>query len=106
MKLFQTVQKNFAVLGIGRGRSKTNRKLVFTWLILSLTVAAGTAFIVFEAKTFEEYTSDLYTTSGDAVVASMFIIMVIKMDRLFELIDMIEQAVDESELDLNLFFEI
>lgn len=104
MKLFQTVQKNFAVLGIGRGRSKTNRKLVFTWLILSLTVAAGTAFIVFEAKTFEEYTSDLYTTSGDAVVASMF--MVIKMDRLFELIDMIEQAVDESELDLNLFFEI
>lgn len=64
MKLFQTVQKNFAILGIARERSKTNRKLVVTWLILSLAVAAGAAFIVFEAKTFEEYTTDPYTTSG------------------------------------------
>lgn len=111
MKVLQTVQKNFAVLGINPKRinpkqSKSDGKIVMTWLILSLATTSSAIFLLVEAKTFQEYTNNIYSTSAGAVLATTFTIVIFKMEKLFESIDSLEDIIDKSELVLNILFRI
>lgn len=101
MKILRTVQKNFAFFGIGPNQLKFNKRLVITWLILSLATIAGAMFIAFEAKTFQEYTTDLYTASGGAIITAILTILIVKMEKLFKLIDDIQQTISKSELNFE-----
>lgn len=102
MKVFQEVQKNFIAFGIVPNQSKLNGKLAVTWLVLSLSTTLSASFLVFDAETFQEYTTSIYLSSGGAMAAALFTITIFKMEKLFKLKDVIETTINESELILKL----
>lgn len=101
MKLFQIIQKNFAVLGVKANLSRFNGKLVKTCIIYSLGTTSSAAFLFFKAKTFVEFTSNIYVTTALAGISSYFIFWIIKLENFFKLIDNIEKFCEESELIPN-----
>lgn len=96
MKAFQILQDNFAAFGIEPNQSKSNKRGVMTWLILSLSATSGSIFLAFDAKTFQEFINCMYTTSSAVVVAVIFTIMFLNMEKLFKLTDCIEKTIDKS----------
>lgn len=103
MKIFRKFQRILKTLGLAPNQSRTNEKLVMTWLILSLGTIAGAIFLVFEAKTFQEYTNGIYTTSAGTVVTTIFTTMILKMEKLLRLIDNFDKTIVESEFVFNYF---
>lgn len=97
MKHFQVVQKNFAFLGINANQSGFNEKLVKTCLIYGLTVTSSVLFLFFEAKTFLEFTSNIYITTAIAVINAYFIIWILKLEKFFNLIHKLETLIEGSE---------
>lgn len=98
MKLFQLIQKNLSTLGIDSHQSKCSwRKLMMTWLIFGLTITSSVLFLIFKAKTFEEFTNNIYITSGDSMLCIDFAIVVFKREKLFKLINDFEKFVNISE---------
>lgn len=102
MRSFQKIQRILKTFGLTPNQSKTNEKLVMMWLILSLGTIAGVAFLAFEAKTFQEYTDGIYTTSAGIVITALFTTLIFKKEKLFKLIDSFEKIITESELVLEL----
>lgn len=96
MKLFQVVLKNFSILGISSDHSKLNGKLVKTFLIYALGGSLSVAFLFYEAKTFMEYTSNIYVTTAIAVISTYFTILTLKSKKFFKLIDNLMIFIDES----------
>lgn len=79
MKIFQTVRSNFAILGIS-----------------SISV-----FLVYVAKSFEEYTNSIYITSVSVALFVTLSFLVRRMANLFEFIDNLDKIVDESEYNTH-----
>lgn len=105
MKIFETLRENFKVLGIDTNQSKSNIKLVMTWLILSLATTLSATFLFVDAKTSLEYTTNVYTTSDLAVLTLFLTIVIFKMEKLFKFIHLCEDFINRSELDLKILFE-
>lgn len=80
MKLFQTVQEDLWLLGLRSNQSRKNRELAKTWLILILATVCGIAFLLFEAKTFQEYTMSLYITSSIVILDASLTVMILKKE--------------------------
>lgn len=97
MKILQTVQKKYAILGICSNQSKCNRKSVLMCLIYSLGCTLSALFLFYEANSFQEYTNNIYITSALAMCVTFFAIVVVKMRKLFEMIDNMEKSIDESK---------
>lgn len=98
MKLFQLIQKNFSVLGITSNQTKYSRiKLVMTLIIYGLITTSSILFLVFEADTFDEFTNNIYITSGCVMMCIIFVIMAFKQGKLFELIDSFDKFIDKSK---------
>lgn len=98
MKLLQIVKKNFEFLGIGSKRSFSNNiKSVIAILIFSLSTSLGTVFLLFEANTFLEYTTNIYVTTTTFGALVEFISILFQKKNLFKLIDEMENFVDTSE---------
>lgn len=97
MKLFQVVQKNFAVFGIAANRPIFNKKLVKICLYYGVDLTLSTVYLVFEAETFLEYTSNIYVTTALLVICSYFAIWILKLEKFFALIDDVERFIRESK---------
>lgn len=97
MKLFQIVQKNFALLGICSNESRLNRKSVMIFLAFGLAINFGILFLFFKANTSLEYTNNIYMTTVMILSCIAFAIMLLKKGKLFKLIAKIEEFFDESE---------
>lgn len=97
MKLFQVIQKNFLVLGISSNQPRLNGKLVKTCLVYALSVTLSAAFLFFEAKSFIEYTSNIYITTAVSVISTYFIVWILKLKKFFKLIENLENFYDESK---------
>lgn len=105
MKSFQAIQKNFAVLGIDRNQSKSHKNVVMTWLTLCLATIFSATFFALKAHTFEEYITNIYTTSAGAMIVTILTILIFEVESLFVLINIIEKTIDESELVLSSLFQ-
>ena len=101
MKLYQIVQKNFALLGISPNQSRCNQKSVFIFFILSLAITLGAVFIFFKANTFLEYTQNIYITITFFGMYISFLAILFQKGELFELIDYMEKNADESEYQIK-----
>lgn len=106
MKYFQVVQKNLTVLGIAANRPVFNIKLVKICLFYGLDLTLSAVFLFSEAKTFLEYTSNIYITTALLVISSYFSIWILKLGKFFNLIDDVEKLSGKSETNKYNFIEL
>lgn len=102
MKVFETALKNLRILGT-EWDDKTQRfyysfkkntiSLGFGALCFTLTLL----FIIYEAKTFEEYTEALFICSSAVMSDTIGIFIYIKLDEFSEFVKICSIAADESE---------
>lgn len=101
VKFFQSVQNNFEMLGISSHRATQNRLLdVKFWMILlqfGVVLISYICFIFHEAKTFEEYTSSMYSILTVLATALHFLMNQWKMRNLFHFTANLENFINKSE---------
>lgn len=97
MKILQTVQENFEILGICRNQPRFNAKSVMACLVYGVGITFSTTFLICDANNFQEYTNNLYITTALAAGLVCIINTLLKMNHLFALTDDIEETLDRSE---------
>lgn len=99
-KVFQIIQRNLASAGITPNLLNqpypVNGKIFVGFLILGLFMCCNFKYTFYEAKTFVEYTQTVYVGSLAAVIFLALTIIILKVDKLFELIDECENIVQTS----------
>lgn len=105
MKLFQSVQETFATLGITLNQSMKNNpfntRTLAAFSSYILTVTLYTVFLFHDAKTFWEYTDNIYTNSATIVIVVCYVIIALNMEKCFALIDRCVTIVATSKLIPN-----
>lgn len=96
MKLFQIIQKNFALLGISSNQSLCNRQSVVAFSIYGFASIFSSAFLFFKANTFLEYTMNVFVTTTIFAIWIAFTVILFKKQNLFQLIDEFERLFDKS----------
>lgn len=101
MKLFQSVQENFAVIGVTSDQSMQsnafNNRILAAVSTYTLNVALYIVFLFHDASTFGEYTYNIYSNSATILILICYIIVVFKMNKCFALIDRCATVVAKSE---------
>lgn len=102
MKLFQSVQENFAVIGVTLDQSMKinpfNERILAALLSYTLNVASYIVFLFHDATTFLEYTYNIYANSATILILICYIIVIFKMKKCFALIDGCANIVAEGKL--------
>lgn len=105
MKIFQTIQKNFAMLGISanqtRERSSINFKNSIAFVLILLNFCSQFINLIFLADNFEEYTICIYAFFTVMMFEMEFGIHVWKMTKLFKFIENFQRLIESSELNRN-----
>lgn len=106
MKLFQSALNYFSMLGIRSNQSFANVNLFIAEIIFITQVSADCVFIIFEAKTFRQYTYILFFMSTTVMAVACFTIFATKRVHLFQMIDITEEIVEKSEWSLWFNFQL
>lgn len=105
IKIFESVQNNFELLGISSHRANQNHFLdVKFWMILlqfGVVLISYMCYIFYEAKTFEEYTSTMYSILTLLTTALHFLMHQWKMRNLFKFIVNFENFINKSEYKIR-----
>lgn len=105
MKLFQSVQENFATLGITREQSIRNNpfnaRMLAAFSTYILMIASIAVFFFHDANTFWEYTNNIYNLSAIILIFISFVTVVFNMRKCFALIDSCAAVVAKSEWTKN-----
>lgn len=100
LKVFQTTQKNFAMMGISRKLATQayplNVRILMGFLILYSLAIFNLIYTIYYAKTFAEYTQSVYVFSLGALIILALFIVILKVNKLFELIDNCNSIVNMS----------
>lgn len=102
MKLFQSSQKHFALLGITPSQSHEkypilNGKILTNYFWNWFTAILFSVNIFYEANNFQEYVELIYRMLMPVLIVICFTIIICKMDILFQFIDSCEKIVDKSK---------
>lgn len=102
MKLFQLIRKNFMALGIDSKQAfdstkPYNKKILGCFFMIGLNNIFFLVYMFHIAESFLEYTESMYMASAAIVIGVIFICLVLKMKKLFELIDGIEKHINGEE---------
>lgn len=101
MKIFETIQRHFATLGITvnltRKTSSLSLKNVVILLAMLFCVVSQIICIISVAETFEEYTLCIYGSFTLAVTDIEIGMHIWKMKQLFAFIDNFENLIEASE---------
>ena len=101
MKLFQSVQRQFAELGINSQQLIQTYPFNRTILLISFSyvcnIISYSSFMYYEANTFREYTDSVYVTSTNVLVAICFAIVVLQVEGFFKFISCCVEIVATSE---------
>lgn len=102
MKIFQSIQRNFATLDItvsqSREPSLISRKHLIICVILCANICTNVVSIISLAESFDEYTFCIYGSFTLTMTGVEFIIHIWKMRQLFQFIENFEQLIETSEL--------
>lgn len=105
MKIFHSIQKNFAILGVDLYQSKQdhafNQRNVMVLIIFGLSLISG-CVSVSHANTFSEYINAFHIGVTVAFGGLTFAIVMYQMKLLFAFIESIEKLIDESECNSNI----
>ena len=100
MRLFEEVQRNFAVLGISSiaaNQNSFNCRTVIGLLTFGSSTFLHLVFLFHEAKTFGEYTDNIYMTTATVATAVCFINVILNMNKVFQYIESLDEIVNKSE---------
>lgn len=102
MKIFQTIQKNFALVGyipIQEQKNKgTFRKLQFLRMFSPvLSICLVGVYFLFVADSSEEYMYSFFTILIDVGVIVSQASLIFKNDEIFQIIDSIEMVANDSD---------
>lgn len=101
MKLFQSVQRSFALVGITSGQSNGPKQ--FNWKIsiaicsYSAQAIAFNVYLFHIATTFWEYTDNIFINSAASAVVTGFTIVAFNKPKFFGFIDSCETFVVKSK---------
>lgn len=106
MKLFQSSQEKFAILGITSDQSIKNNlfngRILAGFSVYILTVILIAVFIIHDANTIWEYANNIYNMSGAIIIVVFFANIVFKMRKFFALIDSCETTVAKSKFKFKM----
>lgn len=101
MEIFQSIQKNFAILGIDRKqlteKRNTNDKNLLSLFLHGFFTIAYFLYLVRIANNFREYAAGIFETSAVLICGVSMIIIVRTMPKWFKLIDNLEEVINCSE---------
>lgn len=101
MKVLQSTQWHFSILGIGiqesTGKHRFNIRNSLALLVLALASVSCYVQLFHVANNFEEYTDAVYMSVSTTGAAAELVIVMWKMRPLFEIIASIEIIVNSSE---------
>lgn len=105
MKIFQTVRKHYAIMGISSPSDQSASEIVLLgFLIFGCSFASQFMYIFRVASGFMEYMECVSSLSAGGIIFVSFAAIVFRKRTLFESIDNIEKLVDSSKADF-VFFE-
>lgn len=96
MKLFQLIQRNFAILGINstQNRSLFNYKIFLGFLLLGLTMISNLVYILREATSFFEYIQCICPILVAITMIISFLSFVFNTSTLVEFYNFAENNID------------
>lgn len=101
MKVFKSIQKNLAITGIGpklvTQPYPLNGRILMGFLLLGFGNTFTCVFIGNYAKTFSEYTQSTYFLSAEILFIFALIIVILKVENLFEFINCCDCMLNISE---------
>lgn len=102
MKIFQTIQKQYATVGISPSNPSTrdlpfNGRILFGFLLFGCLILLQLMHIFYVASGFLEYVVCVSTTCGTVIVLVCFGAIVFRTAVLFEGIEKIEEVIDKSK---------
>lgn len=101
MKLYQSVQRQFAVLGINSQlliqKYPFNRTILLMFFSYICNIISFCIFMYYDVNTFREYTDSIYVTSTDVLVVICFGNVVFGVAGFFKFIDNCVELVASSE---------
>lgn len=108
MKIFQTIQKNHAIVGIvpRKQNQSFNGRLVVTFSLFGLSFTSSAIFLFYKANSFLDYSNNMYITTGQAMLFIVCTIIIFKKAKLFQFIDHLEKSLNQSKLDSMYFFDV
>lgn len=101
MKIFQSIQKYFATLGIQPlqfdQKYSINVRSLMIWLLMFIPVIDGNIPQFYKAKNFEDYTNGIYDISITIENSYDFGIHIWVAAKLFTFIENFEKIIEKSE---------
>lgn len=99
-KVFQLTQKYFATAGIVPNLAiqpyPLNGKISIGFLLLGSSLICNFKYTFYEARTFVEYTQSIYMCSIAALIIFALVIIILKVEKLFEFINGCEKLINTS----------
>lgn len=96
MKLFENNRKGGKFIGIEEGRTFTRRN-VFVLLLYVLFFVTSTAFILFDANTFEDYSEAFFAWASVLFTGVGFLIYILQSKDIFRVIRHFEQIIENRQ---------
>lgn len=101
MMIFETNQKNLAIIGIGPELGTQpypfNGKILMGLLILTYSLISINLYAFNYAETFFEYTQCIFMTCVATLITSALLILALKVEKMFEFINLCDTIVNTCE---------
>lgn len=97
MERFQYFYKCSATVGFGSRNQARSGRVFFCSFLLFYVSFANIMFIIYEAKTFREYTNSIVFNVGESAIAIMYTIFIFKISDIFDLLDFAQEIIASSE---------
>lgn len=102
MKLFQTVQKCYGIMGIllppkSFQNCSINARNLFFILSLTLTFFSTIAYFLFQARSLLDYGNSFYGSTSDLYTLADFLIAFWKMPTILKFIALCEKFIEQSK---------
>lgn len=104
MKIFNSIQNSFLILGIHKPEPKCNRFTLKRCLILYIFTQISfstTLFFLIDAKSFRDYTYSLYMAATSTLYVSCFSLVIFYMEKIFQLIENLECIIGTRKFNKN-----
>lgn len=103
MKVFQRIQKQYAILGISASNQLTrtlpfSKRVLFGFLSISIEIFSQFVYTFHVANDYMTYIDCICATSTTILIFICLAAMVFRKSTLFEIIHEIEELIDTSEL--------
>lgn len=101
MKIFQTIRKQYAIVGISSSNQSTqkylfNERILIIFILFGCTIVSQFVYI-YVANSFMDCVDCVFSLSAGIIVCVCFLAIVFRRATLFECIDSIEKLIDSSK---------